>query len=93
MIASPLAMVHTCAVAKTIATWFSSQTSNRRTTATRRYFYVHTLLRTLYGRAIAGRAHALPGSVLTGLLTLLSARPPHLAVDGGLPIQIGGRHG
>ena len=92
MIASPLAMVHTRAVAKTIATWFSSQKSHRRTTATRRYFYVHSSLRTLYGRAIAGRAYALPGSFVSGLLTLHSARPPHLAVDGG-PTSQGGRHG
>lgn len=84
MIASLRAMVHTCAVAKTNATWCESQNVPRRMTADRRYFYVRTLLRTLYGRAIAGRAYALPVPLDAGLSTLLSARPPRLRADGGL---------
>jgi hypothetical protein len=92
MIASPLAMVHTCAVANTNATGFGDLKSHRRTTATRRYFYVHTLLRTLFGRAIAGIPSGMPGSFVSGSPTLLSARPPHLAMSGG-PTSQGGRHG
>lgn len=74
---------HNWAVAKTNATWFSSQNVPGRTTASRRYFYVRTHLCAFFGRAIAGRAHALPVPLDAGLLTLLSARPPHLAVGSG----------
>lgn len=83
MLAPFNSLVHTCAVANTNATWFDSQNVPRRMTAARRYFYVRTLLRTLFGRAIAGRAHALPVPLDAGLSTLLSARPPHLTVGRG----------
>lgn len=76
MIASPLAMAHTCAVVETNAPRFGDQTVLRRTTAARRYFYV----RILFGRAIAGRGSPLPVPWDAGSPTLLSARPPHLAM-------------
>jgi len=77
-----------CAVAKTNATWFGSQNCKRRTHRhSWRFFIVRTPLRASFGRAIAGRAHALPVSVCAGLPTLLSARPPHLEVGSGFNLQ------
>lgn len=84
----PLASVegirHNGFAAKTNAAWFGDQNNSRRTTATRRYFYVHTLLRAFFGRAIAGIPSGMPVSLGTGSPTLLSARPPHLAMRGGV---------
>jgi hypothetical protein len=45
-------------VAATTATWGESQNSTGRTTAVRRYFYVHSPLRAFFGRAIAGGLRA-----------------------------------
>jgi hypothetical protein len=45
-------------VAATTATWGESQNSTGRTTAARRYFYVHSPLRAFFGRAIAGGLRA-----------------------------------
>ena len=73
--------------------WFGSQEPQRRTAAPRRYFYVRTLLCAFFGRAIAGRAQALPVSFVAGLPTLLSARPPHLEVGSGFTAHKGGHHG
>lgn len=74
---------HNGRAADTNAAWFDSQNVPGRTTASRRYFYVRTQLRTFYGRAIVGRAHALPVPLDAGLSTLHSARPPHLTVGRG----------
>lgn len=79
---------HDPTVAKTNATWFGDQHCKWRMTAARRYFFVRTLLRAFYGRAIAGRAHALPVSICAGSPTLLSARPPHLAMGRGFNSQM-----
>lgn len=84
MLAAYVGFPHNERAADTNAAWFSSQNVPGRTTASRRYFYVRTQLRAFFGRAIAGRAHALPVPLDAGLLTLLSARPPHLAVGGGV---------
>ncbi len=74
---------HTKCVAKTTATWFSSRNRQRRTN--RRPGGIFTSVRTcapsLGGRLWGG--FGLPVSFVTGLLTLLSARPPHLAVGSG----------
>jgi len=83
MLAVYTELPHNGCAADTNAAWFSSQNVPGRTTASRRYFYVRTQLRAFFGRAIAGRAHALPVPLDAGLLTLLSARPPHLAVGSG----------
>lgn len=74
---------HTLPVANTNATWFGDQNRSGGRSAIERIFYVPTLLRTLYGRAIAGIPSGMPGSLISGSPTLLSARPPHLAMDGG----------
>ena len=85
---------YTGCACETSRAWFGDQTFDRRTTAAPgRYFYVRTLLRTLFGRAIAGRAYALPVFYRAGSPTLLSARPPHLAMGSGSYDSIGGRHG
>jgi hypothetical protein len=78
---------HNWLAAQTNAAGFGDLKSLRRTTAPRRYFYVHSLLHTLFGRAIAGIPSGMPVSVVTGSPTLLSARPPHLAMSGGLPLH------
>ena len=57
MIASPLAMAHTCAVVETNAPRFGDQTVLRRTTAARRYF---TSASSLGGRLREGFAPAGP---------------------------------
>lgn len=74
---------HTAFACKTKQAGFGSPNVLRRTTATRRYFYVHTHLRTFFGRAIAGAPSGAPVSLDAGLPTLLSARPPHLEVGSG----------
>ena len=75
MIASPLAMAHTCAVVETNAPRFGDQTVLRRTTAARRYF---TSASSLGGRLRGGSPLPVPWDA--GSPTLLSARPPHLAM-------------
>lgn len=92
MLAPRPTVPHNGRAAQTTAAWFGDQKSLRRTTASRRYFYVHSRLRTLFGWAIVGIPSGMPGSVVSGSPTLLSARPPHLAMSGGLPTH-GGRHG
>lgn len=83
MLAQSSLLRHTLTVANTNATWFGDQTVLRRTTAAWRYFYVRTLLRTLFGRAIAGIPSGMPVPWDAGSPTLLSARPPHLAMGRG----------
>lgn len=66
--------------------WFGDQNVPRRMTASRRYFYVRTHLRTLFGRAIAGIPSGMPVSLDAGSPTLLSARPPLYLRDAGLTL-------
>jgi len=84
---------YSVAVAETTVTGFSSPQHSRRTTAARRYFFVRTPSRAfkINGRALVGRANALPVSLSAGLLTLPCARSPHLAVGSGFTATQGGR--
>ena len=75
MIASPLAMAHTCAVVETNAPRFGDQTVLRRTTAARRILRPHPLW-----AGDCGEGSPLPVPWDAGSPTLLSARPPHLAM-------------
>lgn len=78
-------LMHTRLVPETTGTGFSSLKSLRRTLRHLADFLrpSHPCAPSMGGRLRGG--FGLPVSVVTGLLTLLSARPPHLAVDGGLP--------
>lgn len=77
-------------VAALVATGFDSPNGKRRTTASRRYFFVRMPSRAFNGRAMAGRAHALPVSVCAGLSTLPCARPPRLTVGSGIETAANG---
>lgn len=76
---------HTKSVAETTATGFSSPNVPRRTNRPMAVFFRPYTMRmcTFFGRAVVGRARALPVPLDAGLLTPLRARPPHLAVGSG----------
>lgn len=78
-----MSMPYTGFAAETAAARFGDLKSHRRTDACMAFFYVRTHLRAFYGRAIAGIPSGMPVSVVTGSPTLLSARPPHLAMGSG----------
>ena len=77
---------------ETTAVGFSSPESHRRTAAMKRFFHVRMPLRVSYGWATVGASSDAPGSYVSGLLTPLYARPPHLAVGSGLITHIGGQY-
>jgi hypothetical protein len=84
--------LYPCLVLETTGTGFDSLNSHRRTTATRRYFFVRLPLCAFNGRTLAGKPSGLPVSDDAGLSTLSCVRPPHLTVGSGIKTAvIGGR--
>lgn len=80
--------------AETTAAGFGDLFNVRRTTAAVRFFYVRmpTRAHTINGWAWVGRPSGLPVASIAGSPTPLSARPPHLAMEGGPSLENGGRN-
>ena len=76
-------LAHNDPVTKTNVTGFDSSKVSRRPNRHQAVFLRPHTTRTFFGRAMVGRANALPVSVDAGLSTPLSARPPHLTVGSG----------
>lgn len=83
---------YSACVAETTTTGFGDPYKVRRTSATRRIFYVRMPLRASFnGRALAGRPSGLPVASFAGSPTPSCARSPRLATGSGFPAQKGGR--
>ena len=74
---------HNSHVAETTATGRGNPIAPRRTTATKRYFFVRPPLRAFFGRAVAGPASAGPVPLDAGFPPSLRARPPHVEMGSG----------
>lgn len=80
-------------IAETTASRFDSRNGQRRTTASRRYFFVRTPEQAFERRALAGTPSGVPVTFDAGLSTLPCARPLFDSGERVIQPVKGGRNG
>ncbi|VVE16557.1 hypothetical protein PHO31112_02903 [Pandoraea horticolens] len=90
-LALPYSLGYPATVTETTVTGFGSPNYVSAQPRKAAFLCVSPSRASINGRALVGRASALPGAYVTGLPTSPCARPPHLEVGSGLTAYVRGR--